>query len=100
MGLFLPGLLLILAALPFWAELHAAPRMRTALRGVNAAASGLVIAAPLLLAQHGAATIPQQALAVVCFAATHFFGVKPPFAILLGAALSVPLCSVTTCKAV
>ncbi|CAM2158797.1 chromate transporter (plasmid) [Pararobbsia alpina] len=44
-GVFLPGLLLVLAALPFWHTLRARPSMAAALSGVNAAVVGLLAAA-------------------------------------------------------
>jgi len=96
-GLFLPGLLLILASLPFWAELRASPHAKQVLRGVNAAASGLVGAATLVLAQSAAVTLPQQAIAVVCFSALKFFGAHPGLAMALGASLGLAVCSLTDC---
>lgn len=96
-SLFLPGLLLILAALPFWVELQSSARMAAALRGVNAAASGLVVAAALLLAQGQAHTPPQQVLAMVCFVAIQFYGVHQAVAIVIGAVLAVPLCTAAEC---
>lgn len=44
-ALFLPGFLLLVAALPFWARLRAAPRARAALAGANAAVVGILAAA-------------------------------------------------------
>ncbi|WP_250455153.1 chromate efflux transporter [Caballeronia sp. ATUFL_M2_KS44] len=41
-GIFLPGLLLVLAALPYWQALRARPSMAAALSGVNAAVVGLL----------------------------------------------------------
>lgn len=98
-SLFLPGLLLILAALPFWVELQSSARMAAALRGVNAAASGLVVAAALILAQGQAYTLPQQVVAMVCFVGIQFFGVHQAAAILGGAVLGVPLCAALECTA-
>lgn len=43
--LFLPGLLLLVAALPFWAHLRQRAAARAALAGVNAAVTGLLAAA-------------------------------------------------------
>ena len=68
------------------------------LKGVNAAASGLVVAAALLLFDH-VRTPPQRAIALVCFAVHHFAGpeyfgpkLNAPLTIALGAALGLPLC--------
>jgi chromate transporter len=44
-GIFLPGLLLVLAALPYWQALRARPSMGAMLAGVNAAVVGLLAAA-------------------------------------------------------
>ena len=44
-SLFGPGLLLIIAALPYWAEVQGSARAKAVLRGVNAVACGLVVAA-------------------------------------------------------
>lgn len=44
-GIFLPGFLLVLAALPFWQTLRARPSMAALLAGVNAAVVGLLAAA-------------------------------------------------------
>jgi chromate transporter len=44
-GIFLPGLLLVLAALPHWQALRARPSMAAMLAGVNAAVVGLLASA-------------------------------------------------------
>jgi chromate transporter len=44
-GIFLPGLLLVLAALPYWQALRARPSMTALLAGVNAAVVGLLASA-------------------------------------------------------
>jgi chromate transporter len=44
-GIFLPGLLLVIAALPWWQALRARPAMASALAGVNAAVVGLLATA-------------------------------------------------------
>jgi chromate transporter len=44
-GIFLPGLLLVVGALPFWYRLRAVERARAAMNGVNAAVVGLLGAA-------------------------------------------------------
>lgn len=45
LSIFLPGLLLVAAALPAWDRLRAAPRLRDALAGANCAVIGLLAAA-------------------------------------------------------
>ena len=44
-AVFLPSFLLVFGALPFWAALRGEPRAQAALRGVNAAVVGLLLAA-------------------------------------------------------
>ncbi len=44
-AIFLPSFLLVIAALPFWEELRRRPIAQSALRGVNAAVVGLLLAA-------------------------------------------------------
>jgi chromate transporter len=44
-AVFLPSFLLVFGALPFWAALRSAPRAQAALRGINAAVVGLLLAA-------------------------------------------------------
>ena len=43
--IFLPGVLVLFGALPFWARIHADPRARRALQGINAAVVGILAAA-------------------------------------------------------
>lgn len=45
LGIFLPGLLLVIAALPYWQALRTRPSMVAVLNGVNAAVVGLLAAA-------------------------------------------------------
>ena len=45
LAVFLPGLLLITAVLPFWSAVRSRPSIRTALKGINASVVGVLIAA-------------------------------------------------------
>lgn len=45
LAIFLPSFLLVIGALPFWDELRRRPQAQAALRGVNAAVVGLLLAA-------------------------------------------------------
>jgi chromate transporter len=54
LGIFLPGLLIVAGALPFWQSLRARPGLASALQGVNAAVVGLLAAAWLGLIRYGA----------------------------------------------
>ncbi len=44
-AIFLPGVLIIVAILPFWNDLRERPMIQLALRGVNASVVGILIAA-------------------------------------------------------
>ena len=44
-GIFLPGMLTLVAALPFWSALQKRPNMRAAMRGANASVVGVLAAA-------------------------------------------------------
>ncbi len=44
-GIFLPGMLLMVAALPFWNELRQRPGVQPALRGANSGVVGVLMAA-------------------------------------------------------
>ncbi len=68
--IFLPGLLLVAAVLPFWQTLRTDPRAQAALRGANAAVVGLLLAA--LIHPIGTAALGDWrdvALAAAAFAA-------------------------------
>ncbi|NIF77647.1 chromate efflux transporter [Paraburkholderia sp. Cy-641] len=65
LGIFLPGLLLVLAALPWWQALRARPAMSAALAGVNAAVVGL-LAAALYLPVWTSAVRTQADFATAC----------------------------------
>jgi len=45
LAMFLPSFLLVIGPLPFWDDLRRQPRAQSALRGVNAAVVGLLLAA-------------------------------------------------------
>jgi len=85
-AIFLPGALLLFAALPFWARLSTNPAARAALTGINAAVVGLLLAAfydPVLTsAVAGPADV---ALGLAAFLALHTWR-APPWLIVLAAA--------------
>ncbi len=86
-AVFLPGLLLMLGALPFWAGLAARPDTRRALNGLNAGVVGLLLAAlydPVFTsAIHSGRHL---ALALLAYAALTAARV-PAWAVVLGCAL-------------
>jgi chromate transporter len=56
-AIFLPGFLLVFAALPSWGAIRAKPWAQSALRGVNAAVVGLLLAALVDIARAIASTL-------------------------------------------
>jgi len=86
-AIFLPGALLVLAALPFWRELQHAPRARQALAGVNAAVVGILAAAfwdPVLTS--GVTSPGSAAIALAAFAGLWLARV-PAWAVVVAAAI-------------
>jgi chromate transporter len=91
-ALFLPGLLLMAAILPFWSSLRSNPNLRSALHGVNAGVVGIVAAAlirPLIpTAIH---TWLDAAAALSLFALLNLPRVHPWMLVVAAAALSFVL---------
>ncbi|MEO0681171.1 MAG: chromate efflux transporter [Pseudomonadota bacterium] len=92
-AIFLPGMLLILGALPFWSTLRVYPQVRAALTGVNAAVVGVLLAAlydPVFL--DGAGTPLGFVIAVGAFTALTTWKLSPLYVVggaaALGAAAS------------
>lgn len=87
LGIFLPGLLLMLAILPFWSTLRTHPALRSALRGINASVVGVLFAALI----RPLATTALHSLADILFAlatlALLLFAKAPTWAIVLAGAL-------------
>ena len=80
-GLFLPGVLVIYAVLPFWERVRRQQVVHAILTGVNATAIGLVVAAVFLLWDRAVTDPPSATIAVLAFGAVAFFRVPAPFAI-------------------
>ena len=86
-AIFLPSFLLVAGTLPFWDGLRRRPRVQAALRGVNAAVVGLLLAAlftPIWTGSVG--TAADFALVIVAFLLLAGWGVPPWLVVLLGAA--------------
>lgn len=87
-AIFLPGLLLVLGAWPFWLRLRRAPPVQAALRGANAAVVGVLAAAffrPVLPA--GVTDGGSLVLALALFASLQWWRL-PAWAVVLAAAAS------------
>ncbi|WP_411837316.1 chromate efflux transporter [Paracoccus sp. ME4] len=92
LALFLPGLLLLVAALPFWDRFRTMPRAQSAMQGANAAVVGILGAAlydPVFTAAIG--DMRDLALALACFVALVAWKVAPWMVVLAGAAGGVAL---------
>jgi chromate transporter len=91
-AIYVPSFLLLIGTLPSWGTLRAAPGLQSALRGVNAAVVGLLLAA---LYQSGwTAAIRSSydfALVVAAFGLLAFWSVPPWLVVLLTAAASAAL---------
>lgn len=85
-AIFLPALLLVAGALPFWQRWRGRPDMQAALRGANAAVVGLLLAALIHPVAGAGLTGPATTgIAVAAFAALQFTRL-PAWAAVLGAA--------------
>nr|WP_269845084.1 chromate efflux transporter [Deinococcus arcticus] len=87
-AIFLPAFLLVAGALPFWAHWRTRPGAQAALRGVNAAVVGLLLAALYSPVFTGAVASPLDfALVLAAFAALEQGRVPPWLVVGAGAAL-------------
>jgi len=86
LAIFLPSFLLVIGALPFWNALRRQSGMQAALRGVNAAVVGLLLAAlyrPVWTSAIFAA--PDFILGLVAFLLLGFWRAPPWLVVILGA---------------
>jgi chromate transporter len=88
-AIFLPSFLLLFGALPFWNDLRQRADIQSALRGVNAAVVGLLLAALYTPVWTSAIGTPVDfAIAAVAFLLLVFWKVPPWLAVVLGALAS------------
>jgi chromate transporter len=86
-AIFLPAFLLVVGTLPFWDALRARPAFRAALRGINAAVVGLLLAALYDPVWTGAIHAPADfALALVAFGLLALWSAPPWLVVALSAA--------------
>jgi chromate transporter len=91
-AIFLPGMLILLGALPFWHALRARARARAAMAGVNAAVVGLLASALYDPVWTGAVRSPADfAVAATGFAALVVWRAPPLAVVALTAAAGVVL---------
>src|SRR4029077_6721286 len=94
-AIFLPGMLLLIGALPWWDMLRRRPDLQAAMRGVNAAVVGILAAAlysPLWIS--AITNWRDAALAAVSFALL-VFAQLPSWLIVLGAVIASSLLAVS-----
>lgn len=87
--IFLPALLVLVAALPYWALLHGYAGMRAAMAGVNAGVVGILLAAfydPVMT--HGLLGGSDVALALGAFVLLHVVRAPPALVVILAAGCS------------
>ncbi|HTI54218.1 MAG TPA: chromate efflux transporter [Verrucomicrobiae bacterium] len=86
-GIFLPAFLLVVGTLPFWDALRARPAFRAALRGINAAVVGLLLAALYHPVWTSAIHAPADfALALAAFGLLTLWGTPPWLVVAFAAA--------------
>jgi len=90
-GIFLPGLLLITAILPFWSTLRTQPSLRSALRGINASVVGVLLAALIRPLATTALHSPADVLFSLAILALLLFAKIPTWALVLTGALLTAL---------
>jgi chromate transporter len=91
-AIFLPSFLLVLGALPFWSTLRHRTDIQAALRGVNAAVVGVLVAAlytPVFTSAVSAAA--DFAMALIAFLMLTAWAVPPWLVVLLAAAAGAAL---------
>jgi chromate transporter len=88
-AIFLPSFLLVAGALPFWDALRHRQAMQAALRGVNAAVVGVLLAALFTPVWTSAVSTPADfGLALTAFLLLTLWAVPPWIVVVLGAAAS------------
>jgi chromate transporter len=85
-AIFLPSFLLLIAVLPYWGALRRVPAVQAALRGVNAAVVGLLLAALYDPVWTSAIFGPRDfAIGIVAFLLLALWRVPPWLVVILGA---------------
>ena len=91
LGIFLPGTFLIFFVIRFWEELKKFRIVKASLDGVNAASSGMILAAVVLLSQPLMGDYLNYAIMIGTFAIMFTKKIPTPFLILAGLVLGVVL---------
>lgn len=91
LGIFLPGTFLIFFVIRFWEELKKFRIVKASLDGVNAASSGMILAAVVLLSQPLMGDYLNYGIMIGTFAIMFTKKIPTPFLILAGLILGVVL---------
>lgn len=83
-GIFLPGTFLIFFVIRFWDSLKTYRVVRASLEGINAASSGMVIAAAFILFEPIQGSVIDVSVVAGTFLILVFTKIPPPFIILAG----------------
>jgi chromate transporter len=93
-AIFLPSFLLLVAALPYWETLRRRPAVQSALRGVNAAVVGILLAALYNPVWTSAILAPRDfAVGITAFLLLALWSVPPWLVVILGAITTALLAS-------
>ncbi len=94
-AIFLPSFLMLLAALPYWDRLRRLPVVQSALRGVNAAVVGILLAALYRPVWLSAIFAPRDfAIAIAAFLALAAWRVPPWLVVIAGAVVTALVAAV------
>ncbi len=88
-GIFLPGTFMIFFATGVWEQLKKYRIIRASLEGINAAASGMVIAAAIILFDQIPVTVINIGLILLTYLLLAFSKIPSPFIILAGVLLGL-----------
>ncbi|HEU0216103.1 MAG TPA: chromate efflux transporter [Stellaceae bacterium] len=95
-AIFLPSFLLLIAALPYWETLRRQPAVQSALRGINAAVVGILLAALYNPVWTSAIFAPRDfAVGAVAFLMLAVWAVPPWLVVVLGAVATAAVALVT-----
>jgi chromate transporter len=87
-AMFLPSFLLVIGTLPFWSAIRSKPAIQAALKGVNAAVVGILLAAlydPVFTSSIGHPV--DFGIAIIAFGLLMYYKMAPWLVVLITAAL-------------
>lgn len=93
-GLFGPGFILIFAMMPFWSTLRSKAWFKALLKGLNAAAIGLIASGCVFLFEGGVTVAADAMVFTIAGTLACYYNVQAPVVILIGALLGALFSSV------